>query len=200
MNAKLIFVTFYLVGSALSQSAQPVQPVSSDNNNSNNGKSEGAYPTYVGGYRTSSHPIGGSSSPSVNYQPSSQQRETYPATTSSFSRDSYGTSRDASGGGNPIFGVSSDANFQLSAYFGQIFWGFVTVSVTLVVAIWVIRFFSGTDVVGGFFNKIKDSSATGKSLDLDGVTNMVYDALESYGKWAAKEVRHAVDVNSKGRY
>lgn len=115
-----------------------------------------------------------------------------------YPRESYGTSRDAAG--NPVFGVSSNADFQLSAYFGQIFWGFVAVTLTLVVSIWIIRFFAGTDVVGGLVEKIKESGATGKSLDLDRLTNVVYQAFDSYGKWAAKEARHAVDINGKSHH
>ncbi len=122
----------------------------------------------------------------------------FPSTASTY--DSYGTSRDVSAG-NPLFGLSSNADFQLSAYFGQIFWGFVAATLTLVLSIWIVRFVAGTDVFGGLVERIRDSSPTGKSLDLDGVTNMVYEALESYGKWAAKEVRHATEINPpKGRH
>lgn len=105
-----------------------------------------------------------------------------------YNRDAYGTSRDVSTG-NPIFGVSSNADFQLSAYFGQIFWGFVAVTLTLVVSIWIIRFFAGTDVVGGLVEKIRDSGATGRALSIDNLTSTVYKALQAYDEWA-KEDHH----------
>ena len=87
-------------------------------------------------------------------------------------------------------GLASNGEFQLSAYFSTLFWGFTAIIVTIAAIIYLIRVFYPAEGLGSIVQKIKESG-TGKSLDLDRITNMVYGALDSYGKWAAKDVRNS---------
>jgi len=67
------------------------------------------------------------------------------------------------------------------------------VTFTIILCFWLIKFFVGTDVVGGLVEKIRDSGATAKSLDLDRITNIVYKAIDTYSKYAVNEVKYLED-------
>lgn len=90
-----------------------------------------------------------------------------------------------------IFNLSSDAEFNLSAYFGQIFWGFVGCTIFIAIIIWIVRYLKGVEGLGNIVEKIKDTSGTGRSLDMDKLTNAVYQAFDTYGKWVAKEAQQS---------
>ena len=98
----------------------------------------------------------------------------------------------------PFFGLSSNGEFQLSAYFSQIFWGFVAVVVGVAVIIWLIRLFFPKESIGGLVEKIKESG-TARAIDLDRLTNLVYGAFDSYGKWATKDTRDSTGYHPKRR-
>ncbi|CAL8082161.1 unnamed protein product [Orchesella dallaii] len=129
----------------------------------------------------------------TNYHPS--------YTGPSYGRDVYNSNREGWGSGSgwyPYFGINAGTAWELSAYFGQVFWAVVAVLVAFVACLGVTRLFVGGDVLGGLFQRIKENAPSGRSLDLDNLTNIVYQALETYGKFAAKDVRQGVTQNMKG--
>jgi len=112
----------------------------------------------------------------INNQPG------YQSTSSNYPPASY--VRDAQS--SPFFGLASNGEIQLSAYFSQLFWGFVAVTVTIAAIIYLIRLFFPTAGIGNIVKKLNESGAA-RGLDLDKITNVVYGALDSYGKWAVKD-------------
>ncbi|CAG7721435.1 unnamed protein product [Allacma fusca] len=96
-----------------------------------------------------------------------------------------------------FLGLSSNGEFQLSAYFSQVFWGLVGSIVGIAVIIWLIRIIFPKESFDSLVDKIK-STKTGKNMDIDRITNMVYGAIDSYSKWATKDARAGV-VNPKRR-
>jgi len=125
-----------------------------------------------------------SSNPPPQQQPSYNQPG-YQQTSASYPPAPYG--RDVQSA--PILGLASNGEFQLSAFFSQFFWGFVAVTVTIAIIIAIIRFMYPTAGIGGIVSKLKESTAA-RSIDLDKLTNVVYGALDSYGKWAVNETPH----------
>jgi len=89
---------------------------------------------------------------------------------------------------NEIFGVSSNGDLKLSAYFGPVFWGFVAGLALGIIVVWIISLFGGFEYLGtairGIGTDIKKSgTGKAKSLDLDHITSLVYAAMDKYNKW-----------------
>ncbi|CAG7832345.1 unnamed protein product [Allacma fusca] len=101
--------------------------------------------------------------------------------------------QEPSSGPSPFLGLSSNGEFQLSAYFSQIFWGVVAVVVSVAVIIWLIRLFFPHESLGNLVDKIKSTKA-GKNLDIDRITSLVYGALDSYDNWSKRDTRGSIET------
>jgi len=124
-----------------------------------------------------------------------------PYSGSNYGNRDVGWSSPTNQGGwssSPYFGVTTGTAWELSAYFGPVFWGFVAVVATFGFCVGVSRFILGADIFGGMFRRISEAAPTGKSLDLDNITNMVYQALDTYGRYAAKDARYGSTEGLKG--
>lgn len=114
-------------------------------------------------------------------------------------RDVY--NRDSSGWSYPYIGVSAGMDYLFSAYIGPVVWCFIGILATFGLCVGVSRVVMGTDLLGGFFQRSKDVVSAARalrSMDLDNITNMVYQALDTYGKFAAKAARDQVTEDVKG--
>lgn len=89
-------------------------------------------------------------------------------------------------------------DYLFSAYIGPVVWGFIAILATFGLCVGVSRFVMGSDIFGGIFQRSKDVVAGARSLDLDNITNMVYQALDTYGKYAEKQARQGQTENFKG--
>jgi len=91
-------------------------------------------------------------------------------------------------------GLNSAADFQLSAYFGHIFWGAFAVILTAVTALYGINFFSGgQNPIATFFERIRGGGGrTGRALFVDDLTSNVYKAFENVKEVAGREARELI--------
>lgn len=85
-----------------------------------------------------------------------------------------------------LFGLSSNGDFQLSAYFGNIIWTVLSGLVILIAVVVLFRSFGVFEKIGGLFDNFNDSdgkNGSGRAIDLDKLSTMVYTAFDQYGKW-----------------
>jgi len=85
----------------------------------------------------------------------------------------------------PIFGISSSGDLQLAVLFGPIFWGCVAAIVVVAILVFGIKWYGGYEKLGGLVKDIGEKTGTGKSLDLDKLTTLAYQAIDKYEKWNA---------------
>jgi len=135
---------------------------------------------------------------SSSLSPSSGYHQPYSGSTYGNRDVGWGSPTNQAGWSTPYFGVSTGTAWELSAYFGPVFWGFVAIVATFGFCVGVSRFLLGGDIFGGMFRRISEAAPTGKSLDLDNITNMVYQALDTYGRYAAKDARYGSTEGLKG--